>query len=382
MFWKGFVIVIVVLVLILIYLLWCEYSEVSLSTFQEYESYWLKDHPPPHSNETSEGLIFVSIASYRDSECPRTVQSLLSQARFPENLRIVVFEQNDPSDVKVSPQDNVKVIHTHYTNAMGPVWARYVIQREWEGEAYYLQIDSHTLFSKNWDVKCIEMLDKCGDKAVLTQYPPEYDLETRNIPEEKLRDGLYIEGFRYSDHFSRIQSEYISERPPVPFVSHAWAGCFSFSKSDIITDAPYDPYCFFLFFGEELDITLRLFTRGWKFYSPNESVVFSLFKRHYRPTYWLDLNRSRRESLEKLARIRLYKKFGWDHYIPDHFKNIDLSKTLFKDLKKYALGDKRTLKDYERFAEVDFSSQYATGNNLKKIRDRGRFKQLWLNLGA
>jgi len=42
--------------------------------------------------------IFVSIASYRDSELPKTVDNIISNAEHPELLKIVVYEQNGPED--------------------------------------------------------------------------------------------------------------------------------------------------------------------------------------------------------------------------------------------------------------------------------------------
>jgi hypothetical protein len=61
----------------------------------------------------------------------------------------------------------------HY-EGKGPTWARYLAANLWSGQEYFLQIDSHTRFVKNWDAKCIEMmkrLDAKGiNKAVLSHY--------------------------------------------------------------------------------------------------------------------------------------------------------------------------------------------------------------------
>ena len=46
----------------------------------------------------SGNLIFVSIASYRDPQTQTTIESLINQAKYPENIRIGVVEQNLPSD--------------------------------------------------------------------------------------------------------------------------------------------------------------------------------------------------------------------------------------------------------------------------------------------
>lgn len=387
--WSIFFTVLFVLILILVYLLVHEFSDVTHESYTERKEHWRTPFSQLDlSKKVRRDLIFVSIASYRDSECPYTVRSLLENAQHPQNLRIVVFEQNKYSDAQVEetlPQ--VRVVRTSYVNAKGPVWARYVIQQYWDGEEYVMQIDSHTRVLRNWDTILKNMLaslihKRNTDKCVLTQYPPEYERSSTStsLPRDKLRSGLYVEGFKLPDRCTRIQSEYTDERPSEPFESKAWAACFSFSKWSILRDAPYDPYFPFLFFGEELDITLRLFTRGWFFYSPNESIVFTMFNRHYRPTYWMDIDKIDRDKYEKCSRIRLYEKIGWQHYIPIEFKEKPHS--LFNNINEYTLGNVRTLKEYEAFAEVDFFNQCVKGNNLDQVRKRMRPRQLWLNLHA
>ena len=40
--------------------------------------------------------IFVSVAAYRDTELPKTINSLISNAQNPSSLRIVVLSQDYP----------------------------------------------------------------------------------------------------------------------------------------------------------------------------------------------------------------------------------------------------------------------------------------------
>ena len=238
------------------------------------------------------------------------------------------------------------------------IGARYKIQNKWDGEEYYLQIDSHTMFAKDWDSILIDMLSKLPELSVLTQYPPEYDLETSTFDTSKLRSGLYVEGISPKDNFTRIQSEYINGVHTETIRSEAWGACFSFSKSAILRDAPYDPYLPYLFFGEELDITLRLFTRGW-----NSTVLINRLcllhsKRSHRNTIWNDHDNNKRIQLELLARMRLYDKFGINkHEYPQLNKNIS----------KYKLGTLKTFKDYEDFAGIDFKNKTVKGHNKKRI---------------
>jgi hypothetical protein len=49
-------------------------------------------------------------------------------------------------------------------------------------------------------------------------------------------------------------------------VGHNIAGGLIFTSGDFVHDVPYDPYMYFL--GEEQNISIRAFTRGWTIYNP------------------------------------------------------------------------------------------------------------------
>jgi hypothetical protein len=387
-------IITIIYIFIYIYCDLCSEKFVSLdidSSYKDYKDMFKKnlDSVEYSDNNLKKNQIFVSIASYRDPEILRTVTNLINNSKYPKNIWIHIYEQNGTNDKSVSglPQllldkSNVILETVPYENAMGPNWARYLIQKKWDNEEYYLQIDSHTMFDKNWDTRLIKMLKELPDLSVLTQYPPEYDLVTGKYDTKILRSGLYVEGIKVNDHFTRIQSEYHIGKPPnKPFKSQAWGACFSFSKSNILRDAPYDPYLFYLFFGEELDITLRLYTRGWTFWSPNESIVFTCFKRDHRKTIWGDHDKEKRKNIELLARTRLYYKFGFNDQIKFILnKSFNKSfKLILKDIEKFNLGTVRSLGDYEDFSGIDLKNRTVKGNNRKKIININRQKQLDLN---
>lgn len=373
------VFVVIIIILFFILLLNCNQEDFHLDP--KSLEYFNPNHPPIDTNKTiKQGRIFVSIASYRDAEVLRTVRSLLENCSDPGRLTVCVYEQNsqdDPSVLELGELlDICNFVHltTDYRNALGPTWARYYIQRHWDGEEYFLQIDSHTVFVSNWDLVVIGLLESLPPKSVLTQYLPEYDIESGKYNPKILRGTLYVEGFRPVDNFTRIQSEYHKGLPPRrPFVSEAWGACFSFSGWEIIRDAPYDPNLPYLFFGEELDITLRLYTRGWNFYSPNKNIAFTCFKRSHRRTIWSDHNEKTRKNVETLSRFRLYKRFQMESFISPKF---DITKLPHDNLQ---LGNTRTIQDYENFAGIDLKKQRVKGHNKRRIMSIGRPKQLEMN---
>ena len=324
-----------------------------VENYPRYKSYfddvkeYLTQNPYTFPSNFYPGRIFVSIASYRDPECPKTIQSLLEMAARPDLITIGVCEQNAPEDFyfNVRPGPGIKVLHMSDKEARGPTWARYLAQRMWEGEEYFLQIDAHTRFEKNWDSTVKRMLSQCpSKKPILTQYLSEYNIKN-NKKEPKRRGPLYVQKFDDTDGFTRIQSDWSFDRSSVPFPSKAWSACFSFGKASMLRDVMYDPFTPYLFFGEEMDYTLRLFTHGYDFYSPQENIAHTNFDRSYRKTFW---EQTDQRAVEKLSRLRLYHKFKLLPSLPDGLKT---------DLNYFNMGTSRTIKDYERFARIDIAKE-------------------------
>jgi len=293
--------------------------------------------------------IFVSIASYRDPQCSITLIDLIKKAEFPQNLIIVICQQNDIDDDECSSffkDKNIKTIRYNAKDARGPCWARFLIQQEWNGEEYYLQIDSHTRFVDKWDTKCISNLKKAQEKQntdliCLSNYVSTFNINTNEIEINPLRGPMYIEKFDEKDGFFRYNAKYINNLSE-PQESKGWSGCFSFSNYKIILDAPYDPYTPFLFFGEEMDIFARLYTKGWLMFVPAEPICFTLFDRSYRKLYWYHPDFFETVLLSKL---RLYLRFGVYkdvNSLPDEIKK-DL------DLEKFSLGNKKTFDDFIKY---------------------------------
>jgi hypothetical protein len=331
---------------------------------------------PPSPARARPGHIFVSIASYRDSECVQTVLNLINNARRPENVHVVVCQQNaaddgdclafldagggdaDGDDGRASggAAAQTTIIRLSHEDARGPTWARYLIQQEWRGEEYYLQTDSHMRFMHHWDAYLLAELAACpSEKACLTQYPSGYAMSSLyaagsrdeaaiGTHGETLRGALVVGHVDEEDGFVRPASFYVAdddEPPRTPFEATAWSASFSFSRAAaFLEDAPYDPYTQFLFFGEEMDIACRAWTHGWDFFSPRKCCVLTLFDRSYRPTFW---EHPDQDAVEKLTRLRVYVRLGY--LDPDA-----VDARLLVDLDAFSLGAARTLEDYERYA--------------------------------
>uniref|UniRef100_K3WGI2 procollagen-lysine 5-dioxygenase n=1 Tax=Globisporangium ultimum (strain ATCC 200006 / CBS 805.95 / DAOM BR144) TaxID=431595 RepID=K3WGI2_GLOUD len=256
--------------------------------------------PPPSpspnillSKEASLGdarTIFVGIPSYRDPECRHTVADLLHKATFPDRIHIGIYLQEDENDdtlrhfEEMYPRSQVRVQFADYRSAAGPCVARAGMQKLWDGEDFYLQIDSHMRFRAGWDVFLLEQLLLCATpKPILTTYPLGYTLPN-NVSSDRRPTLLCASAFD-ENGILRQASKTLATISPVPLPSSFWAAGFAFSSAKVISEVPYDESLRFLFFGEEASMSARLWTSGWDFFTPGESIIYHLWTRSYRRVF-------------------------------------------------------------------------------------------------
>lgn len=303
----------------------------------------------------NDNTIFVSIASYRDSECPLTLDSLYSNADFPKNIYVGICQQNDISqDVDCIPpkyksNPNIKIMRIKSTEAKGPTYARYHCSTLYSGQKYYLQIDSHTVFVKGWDTIVLDMIRKLPEKSVLSYYPMAYDQMNAYKTQPNLVPRICRSFFNKRDMLSFDGPEMMVATEPyrVPFV----AGGFQFSNASFLKDMPYDSNLDYLFVGEEILQSVRFFTNGWNVYSPHVNIVFHEYTRAEKPKIWTDI---------------VYKDDVAFARVKDYLNGKQ------KSGDKYGIGTARTLKDFYTFAGIDFKSRkilkdFCQPGNAKKI---------------
>lgn len=142
---------------------------------------------------------------------------------------------------------------------------------------------------------------------------------------------------------------------------------FSFSRSELLLEVPYDPHLPFLFFGEESIMSVRLFTHGWDLFCPGRTIIYHLWERIHRPnfrSFFLSLTISplifHRENpdphnLEDRSRRRVRFLLG-EMESPGEESLVEIE--------RYGLGKSRTLQDYQ----VRFLSSVARPASISRRR--------------
>ena len=172
-----------------------------------------------------------------------------------------------------------------------------------------------------------------------------------------------------------IEGPVFDNMPTTPQPSLFWAGCCSFSYSNMIQEVPYDPLLPYVFIGEEISMAARLYTHGFDLYTPTSMVMFHRWQR-LRPTFWElfsstgDVHRHR-QSLEEQGYRRLRHLFG-------------LQPLLDTDppLGPYGLGKTRSLADFQRFCGVDLLLQTVSKQSRWGVSPTASQQELFFKIGS
>lgn len=318
------------------------------------------DQVGPYENfdedQANHDSIFVSIPSYRDPECHRTLSDLFEKAKYPGRVFVGVCQQNEPEDIDCMQsktahrfQQNIRIMTIPSGEAKGPMFARYLIEQYlYQDEMFFLQIDSHMLFIPGWDEELIYQLALCdSERPILTTYPQDFDRETRRLPPSTLMPTfLRYRGFHERLGFTQQEKRAFARLPPVPQPSLYWAAGFSFTLGEAVRQVPYDPHCPYVFLGEEMSMSMRFFTKGWDFFAPMKNVVFHITKRTYRPTFWEQVYK-KNCVVDDETRLRRKEMEA------DGVERI--TRLIYGELDDpvFGLGNDRTIEDWERFVGVD-----------------------------
>lgn len=303
--------------------------------------------------------IFVSIASFRDQQCSLTLSSLYKTSFNPRHIYVGICQQNDDSDpdcvnsiIEQVPEEvhkNIRIIRIPSYLAAGPTKARYLCSTLYNNENYFLQIDSHTKFTKDWDVKLIQMIQDIkqagySQKPVISSYPPssehydKYTKETTVVPRicEATFNNKGIPSFSSSKHIDTKGKFYRTG-----FI----AAGFFFCPGSFLKELPFDSELPNLFQGEELMLSARFYTHGWDVFTPRENVIFHQYTREDQPKFWdqKDVYTVNADE-DAINKVKEYLQLEGGGPIPAHLK---------KNMSKYGLGTKRSLQDFYKFTGLD-----------------------------
>ena len=255
--------------------------------------------------------IFISIAACKEEFLVQTIKSAIANSSDPELLyfgicNMVIDEEDYVSD-PIFELNNINLVEIKYKEPLGTGVGRLLssLMADYDHK-YFLQVDAHTIFTKNWDSllkKRYEQLLELYDKPIIStspswwaegpnkevmlfdnpkeivdpynfeRYQENCTLEFRNNKNASNKtmndngDDLYsVYGFVEGCDAKWEEDEIFKEHGLI----HAAFLFFNFSfLSDLLSD-PYNPWD-----GDQNNMSFRAGTRGYRMFTIRESCVWS-----------------------------------------------------------------------------------------------------------
>eukprot|EP01083_Nonionella_stella_P018887 52530_1 len=276
----------------------------------------------------------------------------------------------------------IRTKRVDWRDGLGPTYGRYRAELFYDNEEYYLQMDSHTAFARDWDVILIKMhLQLNNDYGVISTYPKPLSSPTlwhwTPLQASYTKDiyvicktGVLVDKLTKS---FKLNPANIIKNPGRPILTAFFAAGFSFQRGHRIVNVPYDPYAAFVFDGEEMSMAVRMWTNGYDFYAPNADVAYHLYSPNdakIRPVFWEsdDWTKKKQWKITRYSEFRLNYIMGL-HDLLHNF--IPLTSVDLRDIEVYGIGDKRDVFDFWKFTRIDIHNLTKLSYDLCPIYKEG-----------
>mmetsp|Transcript_13920 Transcript_13920/g.16390 ORF Transcript_13920/g.16390 Transcript_13920/m.16390 type:complete len:666 (-) Transcript_13920:117-2114(-) len=326
--------------------------------------------------------LHISIASFRDPLCPKTLYNLFTKAKHPEKLRVRVLEQSvlgvdvdclktycdliledkrkEEGDIFIEDSmkdcehaDQIIIHHLDAAEAAGPTWARGMLSADMEvdyrngivnTQDHCMSIDSHMDVEPEWDQKMVSMWDDAKNEyAVLSTYVVDVahlgktDIDVPHLCMVTFTSNVRTHATKCANNLSK------------PKLTNAiWGAGLSFSKCHAELKVMVDPHTPQVFDGEEFNRAARFFTYGYDIYTPNAYyVLHDYHKSQSNPiqSSW-DRGGGKPGSLSE-SNFRLKTMIDVPGGSTDPVEVLKLKQS------KYGLGDRRSLDQLIQFSGID-----------------------------
>jgi hypothetical protein len=302
---------------------------------------------------SQESAIFVAIAAYRDPDLVPTIEDCLAKARHPERLRFGVCWQHSPDEVLGNgfAAQQFRVTDVDWRDSRGHSWARAEAMKLYDGEDWYLQLDSHHRFAQDWDTKLITRasLTDCQKPLISAPAPPvagnSHQADLLHFKFTDFRpDGI-------PEHVIAYIPSALVDGSPIP--TRLISAHFIFAPGSYVEDVPCDPDLYYSCI--EVTLAIRAFTNGYDLFTPGEHIL------------WHDHTGGarRRRHWDDHTSAHGVEHSWHDRYTAGIAKIVRFLSEPW--VGRYGLGTTRTLADYEAYAGISFRH--------RRIQDYTRFNE-------
>lgn len=316
---------------------------------------------PELTEPLKKGTIFVSVASYRDDECKDTVYDMFEKASNPDRIFAGVVQQNKEQKEdcfdkcekckKRKDSGNIRVKNFPHTMAKGPTFARFEASKLWKNEEYFLEIDSHSKFEQGWDDIAIRQIEQTNDpKAILGGYPPT-EKQMKDFKKEGGKRMISMCSGKFNGQgIPELRAKIVKVPKGDQPVKMMFSGAnMMMMPAQALLDAPFDPFLSYLFFGEEILHSARLWTHGYNFYAPRQPFMVHHYGRSGKPKFWNDKGSEYKRCQNKAVRRA--------KYLMGRLPLSDVAVDYRFDVEKYGMGKERRVEEYFEKAGIDWKNR-------------------------
>lgn len=253
---------------------WQAYHDLTVATLYPWDQEYLRRMP----KRRDDGSIFLSLASYRDENCPNTIHEAYRKAKNPEKLFVGLVQQNchhncrsgvmsNQSVYDVPPDEScldlfcktdlgasicgnkqVRLLDIDEPESLGPYAARFFASKLWYGENWFMQTDSHMTFAGNWDATSIEMLTAApSEKPILSHYPPAHTVDLDgaaniNAPGARVCGPVFTTGQAEAQMVRLEGAGADHQKLKTPAFAPFTAAGYFVALADFLHEVPFDPF--------------------------------------------------------------------------------------------------------------------------------------------
>jgi hypothetical protein len=311
--------------------------------------------------------IFVCTSAYNDTDLFITLETAYSNASNPQNVYFGIgMQYPDIPKPDLSSYKNVRTIDIPEVHPIGTSPSRAIAAGLLEDEHYFLSIDAHTIFKKDWDKNLLEYffeLKQKYEKPIISTYSPYWYRDKDGFIFNQNQNQSFEEEMPQFKLKFKMDDEVFPEGYVMPtptwdkevtgkYEEHYLIGAhLLFSQSSYLNEVPFDPY---ISYHEENTTAMRAWTRGYRIFAIDKDILWTREMFH---------GPSDAESWRHKVEIKNLDGFNY-------LEKIALGALRCKDillgeiLGIYGSPSIELLKEYERYSGVDHVDIY------KKIYER------------
>ena len=316
--------------------------------------------------------IFIAFPAFNEEDIHLTITTALGKAKYPENVHFGIFlhyPKGDFPDLSIYP--NVKEVRSINPIGLGTGLSRKIATSLYEDEEYYLQIDAHTIFKTNWDqilIKNYKELKKLFYRPIITGLVPTWSKdENGNILNHFGRQeevDIPVFSMDFQRDYESIARNIGLPTPTLVEVDYKnfyhehylIAANFLFTDAKYLENMPFDPK---VKYHEENITAMRAWTKGYRFFSIKEDTMWTrqMFNKIMPQDSWRDM-------------INVQDKNGVtfnDLAVEGLLRNKDI--LTGKVTGKWGAPSQQDLKEYEKVAQIDYTSLYEYMDEFAKTHE-------------